>query len=140
MKKFLLAFPLLLCLILPACAGVDAKGDRSVRLGEQFTLPAGQSVTVSGENIALKFLAVTADSRCPKGAQCIWAGEAKCDVQVTYCGEVSTVNLTESGGTDGFSKTSFRGYVFSFRVQPYPELGTQISPADYELVMKIEKA
>jgi hypothetical protein len=130
----------MLALVFSACAGIDARGGDAVFLGQQFTLPIGGRVTVPGENLTLEFLAVAADSRCPLGAQCIWAGEAKCDVKVTYCGETSAITLTESGGTDDFSKTTSHGYTFSFRLEPYPKLGKHLSPDEYELIMKIEKA
>ncbi len=141
-KKILVGVSALaaIVLVMAGCAGVNAAGDDRVALGKEFTLPVGQVVSVSGENLSIKFLAVTADSRCPRGAQCIWAGEAKCDVQITLNGEASTVTLKESGGTTGLTQTTFGAYKISFQLQPYPEVGHQPAAGDYKLLMKIERA
>ena len=40
----------------------------------QVVLASGESAEL-GEGRTLKFLRVHNDSRCPKGAQCVWAGE-----------------------------------------------------------------
>ena len=142
LKKILVGVSALaaLVLVMAGCAGVTAAGDDRVSLGQEFTLPVGQVISVSGESLAIKFLAVTADSRCPKGAQCIWAGEAKSDIQITYQGETSTLTLKESGGTTGFTQAAFKGYKISFRLQPYPEVGNQPAAGDYKLLMKVERA
>ena len=141
-RKMLIALSLLglVALIMAACANVTAAGGDEVSLGEEFTLPVGQSVTVSGENLVIKFEEVTADSRCPKGAHCIWAGEAKADIKVTFNGQTSVITLIESGGTSGFTGAAFGGYKISFQILPYPELGNPLSAGDYKLLMNVVRA
>jgi hypothetical protein len=48
----------------------------SVKLNQSFTLKVGTSTSVDGEGIQVGFETVVSDSRCPKGAQCIVAGDA----------------------------------------------------------------
>jgi hypothetical protein len=47
-----------------------------VNLGERFKLPEGESALVQKDRVLLTFKKVLTDSRCPKGAVCIWEGEA----------------------------------------------------------------
>ncbi len=110
-----------------------------VSLGTEFTLPVGQSVTISGEDLTIKFEAVTADSRSPKGAETIWAGEAKIQMQITFQGSASSVVLTEKGSTEGYTQDTVNQYKINFQLQPYPEVGYQPAQGDYKLVMKITK-
>ncbi len=139
-KKIILAMGILIMptLLVLGCSANAANQDKP-SLGEEFRLPAGQSVTISSEDLTIKFVAVTADSRSPKGVQTIWAGEAKAQLQVTYQGSVSTVTLTESGGTDGYTQDSFGPYKVSFRLLPYPEVGKQPAAGDYDLLMTVSK-
>ena len=37
-------------------------------LGEEFSLPIGQEVRITGENLRVKFVDVIDDSRCPEGS------------------------------------------------------------------------
>jgi hypothetical protein len=60
-------------------------------------------------------------------------------MQFTYNGAVSEVTLTDTGGTQGFTQTSFQQYNLSFRVDPYPEAGKTISAADYKLLITVTK-
>lgn len=63
----------------------------AAELGQPFKLKAGQSTQLvlgvaavqglqgtppPGDTLRVGFDAVTADSRCPKGERCVWAGEA----------------------------------------------------------------
>lgn len=141
-KKIFIALSLLgmAALIMAACANVTAAGGDKVSLGQEFTLPVGRSVTVSGENLVIDFEGVTGDSRCPLGAQCIWAGEATAELKVNHKGETSTVTLKEMGGTAGFTEAVFNGFRINFRVLPYPEVGNPLSAGDYELLMSISRA
>src|SRR5262245_16856015 len=61
--------------IFVACASSPA-APGSVKLNQSFTLKVGSSTSVDGEGIQVGFDSVVSDSRCPKGAQCIVAGDA----------------------------------------------------------------
>ncbi len=55
-----------------ACSGAST----APRLGDDQLVRYGKSVRMPGDTVQVQFAAVTTDSRCPSGAQCIWAGEA----------------------------------------------------------------
>ena len=78
-KRILITGFLLVCLLLPVMTASCGEQVRfNANLGEQFTLPIGQTVDIVGQNLSIKFDAVIGDSRCPVGAECVWAGEATC--------------------------------------------------------------
>jgi hypothetical protein len=138
-KKLFTVIVMLTVSLLLLAAGLScSNGKITAALGQEFTIPAGQTAAISGEDLSLQFIEVTADSRCPKGAECIWAGEAKCRMRVTYQGSVSEMILTLSAGTIN-PPDLFNKYALEFQLEPYPELGKKISDSDYELLMTITK-
>lgn len=142
MKKLLgrgsLVFPALLAVSVLAGCSTGAVG--GVALGEEFTLAIGESVEIDGEDLSVSFEAVTGDSRCPSGVQCVWAGEASCQVKLVDKGNSSTLVLVEPGATDGYTRQDFGPYQLDFQLLPYPRAGEAISQSDYRLKMVIGKA
>ena len=108
-------------------------------LGESFTLAIGESIGISGEDMTIKFVEVTSDSRCPEGAQCIVAGEARIKLTITYEGQDSTVTLVQSGGTTNPATDTFEGYSLTFNLKPYPQVDEEISDDEYMLTMTVSK-
>ena len=111
-----------------------------VDLGQEFTLSIGQSALIQGENLNIKFLEVTSDSRCPRDVTCIWAGEASCLIEVTKGSlEPYKLVLTQPGLTDQSAMQDFDGYEIMFRVDPYPAANNQITKDEYRLVLIVAK-
>ena len=139
MKKLFLAVPTLLILaavmLAPACAAADVK----VNPGQEFQLKVGDKVSVSGEDLAIQFVRVTQDSRCPTGATCIQAGQVDCEVYLTQEGHIYLVTLTQLGSSTQNVAENL-GYRFVFNVLPYPELGKDNHFEDYTLVLKVTRA
>ena len=52
------------------------------RKPEIVTLRTGQQKKAGRGEITIKFLSVEEDSRCPDGAACVWAGNAKVKVKI----------------------------------------------------------
>lgn len=71
---------------------------RTVALGEAFSVRVGESVSVAGAGVSVTFTALVSDSRCPRGVQCIQAGNAVISVAVARPG-AGPVTLTLD--TDG---------------------------------------
>jgi hypothetical protein len=135
---FIICILLISVFLLAGCSPENGNNTQ-VSLGQEFNLPVGQTVDVKGENLTIKFVSVTNDSRCPSGAQCIWAGEAKCQMSINDHGSVSEVILTVSGGSDAIDQEFYKSYKASFKLVPYPEVGKQISSTDYQLIMTLTK-
>ena len=124
---------LLLLIVSSSCTQAKIKAS----LGEEFTLPLGKTAAVEAENLSFEFVDVTADSRCAKGVECIWAGEAKCRMLITYKGTESEATFTQPGGS--VAEESFNQYKISFILEPYPEAGKQIADSEYQLKMTVTK-
>jgi hypothetical protein len=125
--RWLLPITLGLLLVFGCTAPVN-----EVSLDQQFSLSPGQAATVKGENLAIKFIEVTGDSRCPTGVECIQAGDAKIQVEITYSGKTYYETFTQLGNS-GPTKTDFQNYEIIFNVLPYPEAGKEIKDEDYRL-------
>jgi hypothetical protein len=110
-----------------------------VVLGQQFALKVGQTQAIKDENLSVKFVAVAADSRCPLGAECIQAGEARCQVQVISRQQVSNLELVEIGLSKESTSALMGQYRVSFQVTPYPEVGKTVKSSDYVLTLTITR-
>lgn len=107
-------------------------------LGEAFTLAVGQTAQISGENLALNFVEVVGDSRCPKNAVCIWQGEASSHLKITYQDVSYSVVLNQPGNTNQ-SQDTFIDYKLVYNLLPYPVAGQDIHPGDYRLTLTVNK-
>jgi hypothetical protein len=107
-------------------------------LTQEFTLKIGESAEVRSEAFAIEFDSVAEDSRCPKGVNCVWAGNAKVLLKVKKdAGQPATVELN----TNTNPKTS-RLLEYEFRLKelkPYPEANTIIKSSDYEVSLSVHK-
>ena len=142
MWKTLLLIGVILMLPVALLAGCSPSGtgERQAALGEEFRLATGETIVIKGEDLKIRFEAVTADSRCPTGAQCIWAGEAQCRMQFTHKGSASIVALTEPGLPGDRTQDTFGEYNLSFQLLPYPEVGKQPAAGSYYLLMTVTKS
>ena len=67
-------------LLLAACATTRGATQVKAPPGEEFRIRAGQTAQV--EELRVRFLRVTEDSRCPINARCVRAGSAKVEVEL----------------------------------------------------------
>src|SRR4030042_3546795 len=92
MRKYLLwILPLVMLIV----AGCGAAADSYANPGITFTLAIGQSASVNGEDLTIRFVDVVGDSRCAAGVVCIWAGEASCLVEIDYANKTFEKVLTQ---------------------------------------------
>ena len=94
-----------------------------------FELKAGQTKNIPGSRAKIKFLSVVEDSRCPKGTQCIWAGNAKIKLRVSDRRKVKVFNLNTARGVQSYS---FEGYQIRLvKVSPTPVVNEHIRRNEY---------
>ncbi|SEQ87317.1 hypothetical protein [Neolewinella agarilytica] len=106
--------------------------------GEQAEVMVGSGLVVTKTPSAFTFMEVLSDSRCPKGVDCIRAGEAIVRV-VLADGSEQNVKIN----ADGKNRASFAvpdGSVEILGLEPYPEARVKINPAGYRLKVRITKA
>jgi hypothetical protein len=135
--RFSLVAVLLLLLFLTACGG--GAGEVKANLGQGFSLSIGQTASIEGEELQLKFLEVINDSRCSKGVACFWQGQASCLVEISYLESLNKVTLVQPGLTEEPSRIDFNDYLIEFNLTPYPEAGKEIKKSDYRLQVAITK-
>lgn len=128
---------LLSLLLIVGCSSQAREIDADV--GGEFSITVGQSASIAGEELKIKFIEVVTDSRCPTGATCIWQGEVTCLVEITYFESVHRKALTQPGLTDEPSRADFKDYRMTFIVEPYPVVGREIENADYRLKLTVDK-
>ncbi len=120
-------------------AGCLNQGGKNVAPGQQFDLKIGESAAITGENLTLKFQELVEDSRCPTGATCVWAGRVSGILAITLDGVSEKTVLSEPGLTEPPGVQRYRDYEFSFKFEPYPEVGKKIAPADYRLILTVRR-
>ena len=79
--------PLLSLLSIMSACAADPKvpSPSSSSPSYTITLALGNKIVISAEALTVELLSVK-DSRCPSGAQCVWAGHATATVQVGKVG------------------------------------------------------
>jgi hypothetical protein len=134
MRSLLIALAALM--LLAGCIG--RTGEVRANLGSEVSLAIGETAVVTGENLRVRFLAVTEDSRCPANVLCIQAGRAVMTVQVTYRGNSETVTLEEPGLTTP-PESVYQNYELAFHLEPYPMAGVEVHPNQYRLLLTITR-
>jgi len=124
-------------LVLAALAIACSGSSTAPRLGDDIDVRYGASVRVPGDTVQVQFTAVTSDSRCPSGAQCIWAGEAA--VLFTVGGS-EQVTLT-LGANEAKARTIVRGtQMLLVALKPYPTVSGSRSRSDYVATIRFTSA
>ncbi len=123
-------------LLLISCTGTSTV---NASLNKEFKLKIGQTANISGENMSIKFIDVTADSRCASDVECVWAGEVKVLLGITVNGSYQQIEMTQPGLVDARDGQTVGVYKYQFTVEPYPISTKQIEKEDYRLKMTVSK-
>ena len=144
MKKgwFLTSLIFISLFFLGSCS-LSQADELKVNFEKEFALSVGQTAVFEEVELKIKFVSVSADSRCPQGVTCIWAGEAKCQVYIGNDRSFSLVDLTDGGGINGYSETIFKNANYNlklaFKLAPYPEKDKQIDSGEYKLILTVTR-
>ena len=108
-------------------------------LSTPFTLVLSETIQVntndaSGLNIS--FIAVENDSRCPIGAQCVWAGEATVQLNIS-----STTMLEQKISLKTNNQpVEFDGYLVTLiDLSPVPTMDEETNSNDYRATLSVSK-
>jgi hypothetical protein len=109
----------------------------SAQRAQQLTVRVNRQAKHARSNLTIKFVAVE-DSRCPKDANCVWAGDAKVTIQVTgRRGASKTFDLHTN--LEGKS-ARFDGYEITLgEVTPYPASNVRIDRNGYTARFTVRK-
>jgi hypothetical protein len=98
--------------------------------------------TVKMGDLTIKFLEVTEDSRCPEGANCIWAGRAKILVEVVEGEDPPLIKELLFGATkpgEEYSNILFSTSKYTLKginLEPYPASEKSIQESSYILLIE----
>ena len=103
-------------------------------LDAPIQLAPGQSAVFDAENLAVKFVGIDTDSRCPSDVACVWAGEVVVRLSVRKDSRTKELSIkaTQSLPVDGYSVTVLD-------VLPPRPSSQRIAPADYRVTLKVAR-
>lgn len=131
---------LVVLVVLAACSSGPA-----ARIRTQEAPPAEGTVVLAigaaqrapGTDLTLTFEAVVADSRCPTGTQCIWAGDAAARVRMA-APNLAPANATLHTNLDTARETAYGPWKVSLQaVTPAPSANAAVRPEDYRVTLLI---
>ena len=106
-------------------------------IDQQLTLAPGQSASIEGTSLSLKFIGVTGDNRCPADVVCILGGSATVKVQVAAASGGPRELTFETGD---LKPIVFDSWTLELvQLQPYPFSAQPIQPGDYRATLRIQR-
>ena len=137
LKRTLFLISLFVFTIFSGCQSSD--GAIKASLNREFSLAIGQTAEIQGEQLSIKFVEIQEDSRCPRGAMCIWQGRVSSVLQVSDGSDSVKIVLTEPGLSDQYGRGTYKKYEFTSHVQPYPEMSKKIAGGDYRVLLTVQR-
>jgi hypothetical protein len=123
---------------LARCDDAGRGGVVCARLGEQFDVRVGETAYIADTRLSIRVNAVPEDSRCPRDAVCVWAGNARVSLTLRDGSNADAVDLNST--LDPRSVTR-RGYTVRLvDVQPLPTAGQPIAAQDYVIRLVVTRA
>lgn len=132
MRAFVWLFILMTCFSNIAWGGTSEPGEETVTLHE------GEEAALFGGELRVQFVGVTQDSRCPQGAQCIWAGNARVELRLqNHNGSslVLSVNSRLEPKVVDFGPYHAR----LIELSPYPRLNAPPAPKGYQATIAVSR-
>jgi hypothetical protein len=103
----------------------------------QVVLAPGESATVSGASIRIRFQGVLGDSRCPADALCIQGGDAIVRLDVLSSGGIDATYDLHTGNLAPARHGSLT--ITLVALTPYPFSSRPISPGDYRATLRVTR-
>ena len=116
-------------LMLGLAAVVPAQKEQTI------TLRPGQQRRVGHNDIKIKMVSVTEDSRCPEKAACVWAGNAKVNIIVTDRHGSKSLTMNTNMGNKG---DQYGGWAINL-VSLTPKEDGRMRQSRYRAVFSIER-
>jgi hypothetical protein len=120
------------------CLSAASADEYKILISKEFSLGIGQTASMEGNKLVIKFKAVIEDSRCPVNVLCEWAGNGKVEFEILDLdGQNKTVILNTE---DEPRTTTLAGHKLTLISLSPPRMdGVSISPADYSITLRIGK-
>jgi hypothetical protein len=123
-------------LLIIFCFGVFHSAEAAP--AEQITLRVGNQTTLFRRDLTVQFVSVLDDSRCPRGTQCITAGNATIRVRIRQGSRPwRTLDIKLDGNN---SIEFFRGYrIDLLNLTPVPRENVRINRFQYRATLRITR-
>jgi hypothetical protein len=122
-----------------ACSASGPAPPPAVELGRSFSLRVGESVQTRDARLRVGVEAVLADSRCPKGEQCVWAGDATARVWVQNAAGARETRELHTAANAAQSARVAGHELHLLRLDPVPVSGRALVPGDYVLTLELRR-
>ncbi len=137
MKRKLAAALLVCPLTWAACTHAGPVPAPLVELGQSFSLRVGESARTAG-SLQVGFESVSNDSRCPKGVQCVWAGDAILKVWLQQGSGPRTAHELHAGPGFSPSVVALGHELRLVRLEPFPVANRVIVQSDYVATLSLQ--
>ena len=126
-----------------ALAVVSCQTPETSSLGKPLDLRVAGAIEFQDSDLDLRFRRVLSDSRCPRGVQCITAGEAVVVLEgriMKGASETFEVRLDGGETQDSTNGTAYDGYqIRLIKLEPYPVAGAVVDTSTYVGTFVVEK-
>ena len=96
--------------------------------------------SIKFDDLTIEFMQLAGDSRCPKGVQCAWAGNAQVVLLVSDSKTAQTVSLNTHGGERYPKKANFGNKQLELiSVKPYPATNIKIEPSQIQALIEVSE-
>ena len=114
-----------------ACSAVSPAPPVRAGPGQPFSLRVGESARTDDGALVIGFEGVTADSRCPKGERCVWAGDATVRVWLQQGGGPRLTHELHTASNTPHAENAPSHGLRLVRLDPVPITGRAIAQGDY---------
>lgn len=110
---------------------------------QDFRLVMGEKAMVTaadGTSMEIRFVRVVGDSRCPRGVECIWEGEAEVELEIhreDRGGADTTVTVHTASSRNRNFEPIPGGWVELMSLSPYPADGIDLDPSEYVATLRV---
>lgn len=131
----------IIILISTSCKPHSSNQQISANLNQQFQLKIDQTAFLKNENIIIKFLNVTQDSRCPSDVVCVWEGQVTALINIFLDDEdLGNFELTSRAGYKELALTNFSQYSIKLiKVEPWRTSKQRINIEEYIITLFVSK-
>ncbi len=125
--------------ILVLTLGFGAFLQTSAQATQKVSVLINKQKTVVKNKLAIKFASLVEDSRCPRDAQCIQAGNARITIEVS--GGKNAAQTFEINTDDQPQTVSYGGYnIKLIDLNPKPASNIRINRNGYTAIFKVTRA
>lgn len=123
-----------------ACSTAGPALPANIEPGKSFSLKPGEVAQAQDLALRVGFEGVPVDSRCPRGEQCVWAGDAIARVWLQQGAGPRQVRELHTAQGSMQTVRILDHELRLLRLDPYPITGKVVQPGDYVAALMLSLA